>query len=499
MTLRSRLLAGSLLLIGLLGAAGAYQLRLVGQVQRQNRALASVGLEVSQSTVRMARDLATIREFTRKFDLLVDPGYAQELRRLRSEVANELTTLAQLDLSEPERRVLDRLVDSWSRATVAAERFEAAVLAGDDAADPGALTRLYAGFDGLLEELEIRSREATERRIASGEVAARRVRTIAVSSLLLAIVGASILSLALARWVSEPVRRLAAATGRLADGDFGVRAPPGGSAEIVSLAHHFNSMAERLGEVDRLKRDFVVAVSHDLKSPLAAMQESVRFLLESGELTATQKEMLELNLETARRLSSMIGELLEAGRLEAGSSAFDLGREELAEIAREALLEARDLLSERVLETRFPPYAVPIRADRPLLVRAVWNLLSNAAAVVPAQGRIGLIIGRLESTEELRAAFERQPADSPTPAARLEVWDTGPGIPDAHKETIFEPFRRLPGDERRSGTGVGLAIVARVVAGHGGRVWVEDRSGGGSRFVVLLPLAGGETGDHEKP
>ena len=125
--------------------------------------------------------------------------------------------------------------------------------------------------------------------------------------------------------------------------------------------------------------------------------------------------------------------------------------------------------------------------DGPAVHKVLQNLLSNAVKYTPKGGNAGLRIRSLADRSEVPAAIrERWPGEAYLPAATIEVWDTGPGIPDDHKRRIFERFFRLDADSGTPGTGLGLAIAREIVLAHGGDLWVEDRPGGGSVFRAVL-------------
>jgi two-component system sensor histidine kinase GlrK len=249
--------------------------------------------------------------------------------------------------------------------------------------------------------------------------------------------------------------------------------------ELAILARDFNTLAERLGELDRMKRDFLSNVSHDLKAPLASIQETTLLVLERGAgLDAEDRHLLELSARSAQRLEGMIGDLLDIARLEAGAVTYQLELLGLRGCCEEALDRAAPLLAHKrvVVARSFATPDVTIRADLPLLLQALGNLLSNAVKFSPEGGLLRLRTRSVATQERLRA--------------RIELEDQGPGVPDADKQRIFDRFYTTPADSNRpAGTGLGLAIARSIVEHHDGRIWVEDGARGGSVFIVELPLA----------
>lgn len=298
--------------------------------------------------------------------------------------------------------------------------------------------------------------------------------------------------------ISAPLKQLTRGTRAIAEGKFFYRLDTSHRDEFSQLAKDFNTMTERLNDLDRMKRDFVAHVSHELKSPLASMQETVQALLDlvPGELTEKQQRLLELNLQNGRRLSSLIRNLLDMSRMEAGVMEYDLRGNNLAALMKIAVDETEALAGEKQirLRTEAPPNPLEGMCDGDRVIQVVKNLLSNAVKFSPNRSDIEVRLHAVrEVPEGVPAArcecLRRSAADG---FALLEVIDSGIGVPDEHKEKIFEKFhqvkqgKKIPGQ----GAGLGLAISWTIAEAHGGAIWVEDNSSGGSTFKVVLPLAG---------
>ncbi|HMB53078.1 MAG TPA: HAMP domain-containing sensor histidine kinase, partial [Thermoanaerobaculia bacterium] len=224
-----------------------------------------------------------------------------------------------------------------------------------------------------------------------------------------------------------------------------------------------------------------------------SMQETTSLLLEGtpGALTESQERLLRLNLQCGERLSAMIGDLLEVARLEAGSVDFELEADDLAVVARQALDEAEGSIAARRLTVDARLVPTPVLADRDLVLRLLWNLVSNAVKFSPEGGTVIVRVGRYDNAADLDAAYFRRPGEVPPPVAVCEVEDAGPGIPDDAKSLVFDRFHRDDAKRRGvQGTGLGLSIAHAVATGHGGELWVEDAVAAptGSRFVLVLPL-----------
>jgi two-component system phosphate regulon sensor histidine kinase PhoR len=248
--------------------------------------------------------------------------------------------------------------------------------------------------------------------------------------------------------------------------------PDPGRAGAVLLARDL-SERERLHQI---RRDFVANVSHELKTPLAAIRGYAETLVDGAvEDPETARRFSARILEQCRRLGELLDDLLTLSRLESTEPFRATAPVELAELAAEAVdLVAERAAARRVTVTLSAPEPLTVDGDAEGLMRLLSNLLDNAVKY-----------NREGGTVEVRLARDGG-------EARLEVRDEGIGIPPAHLPRIFERFYRVDRGRTREegGTGLGLAIVKHVAQAHGGRVEVTSEPGRGSTFRVHLPLAG---------
>ncbi|AFV76536.1 PAS domain S-box [Thermus oshimai JL-2] len=227
-------------------------------------------------------------------------------------------------------------------------------------------------------------------------------------------------------------------------------------------------------EAERLKGEFIAAVSHELRTPLAVIMGLAELLKEEG-LSPSAEESVELILESAFRLKTMVDNLLDTSRLEAGR--FEVNRRpvHLAPLLRDLARSFSGVARLSGVGFSVEVEELPLfLADPDRVVQVVGNLLSNAFKFTPPGGEVRL---SARATEE---------------AVVLEVADTGPGIPKEDLPRLFQRYARAKNAEKRgvSGTGLGLFISKHIVEAHGGRIEVETEEGKGSRFRVILPLYG---------
>lgn len=226
---------------------------------------------------------------------------------------------------------------------------------------------------------------------------------------------------------------------------------------------------EAVAAADRLRTALLRAVSHDLRTPLASIKASVTSLLQQDVAwsAAEQHEFLDTIDEEVDRLDAVVGNLLDASRLEAGVIEPGVQQVALDEVVHSALASISGLHAQVVVDV--PAELPTVRADRGLLERAIANLVTNASHASPA-----------DTPVEIRGA----PAGS---CVRLQVVDRGPGVPEDQREAIFRPFQRLGDRCAGGGVGLGLAVARGVVEAMGGGVTVEETSGGGTTMCLTLP------------
>lgn len=495
MKLVTKVALGFALLLALSVATGWHLLQVLDRLHRDNVQLTEISFRVADLTREIRANLDVLGEFSEKYLALGgDREYFARLEQYRAEVSADMGRLRRLEVVASEARELDRLQRLWQDYLDEVPPREREIL---DAGRSGAsgpdrlassvppLSDLLAGHLGSLDDqlatLLETSRSAMEDRVAATAAHARRAVWAARGATLLGLLAAVGVALGIVLSVRRPLAQLTRGTRTVAAGDFSHRVPVEGSPELAALAEDFNAMASRLGELDQLKQDFVAGVSHDLRAPLASISETTRFLLEGlgGPLEPRQRRMLELNLQAAARLSAMIADLLDQRRLESGAIEYEIGRHDARELVEAAVAEAEHLARDKNLRLDVdlpdlpPPPDGPlvIEGDRPLLLQTLRNLITNAVKFTPEGGQLGVRLRRDGASGVL-----------------VEVWDTGPGVPAALRERIFERFyRNDPDGKGRQGTGLGLAIARTIVEGHGGEIWVESGADGGSRFLVRLP------------
>jgi two-component system sensor histidine kinase GlrK len=449
-------------------------------------------MEGARISLRLLQALDGVLEFASKYQILADPGYLTQWLDWEAAVEEDLRQLAGVDLTPTEEEYRLSVGAKWAeyRSIVTPVEAQGRSMPPEVLLQvQGVLTETRQDVDDLIAT----TNAAIAEQSATSAEAASRARTVAWISAGLAVFVAAVSSLLLYLSISGPLRRLTRGTREIARGRFDHRLRIQGPRELSSLARDFDRMAARLDELENLKRDFVSHVSHELKTPLAAIQETIEVLLDElpGPLTPKQTRLLELSRSSSGRLSSMISDLLETSRLESGAAGYMPSWNDVADLTRSVLDEVEPLAVERRLEVflRVESPAPEIVCDRNRVRDVVMNLVTNAVKFSAEGRRVRIIIRDVTEVPDECPPTRYLVRREPGPFLLLSVEDEGPGVPDRDKEGIFEKFHQVRRGERLRGQGVGLglAIAWRIVEAHAGALWVEDREPLGSVFQMLLP------------
>jgi two-component system sensor histidine kinase KdpD len=240
--------------------------------------------------------------------------------------------------------------------------------------------------------------------------------------------------------------------------------------ERAQLADEARAAWERV-EAEFLRNTLLSSVSHDLRTPLAAIAGTAETLLHTGDRldAAVRRDLTETVLDESRRLERLIGNLLDVTRLESGGLNLRREWQPVGELVGAALHRMRGRLGDRPVSVDVPPGVPMIRVDAVSFEQVLANLLDNAAEYTPAGSPLEVV------------------ARSTDREVTIEVGDRGPGVPIGTEEQVFQKFFRSHVGGGR-GTGLGLAICRGIVEAHGGTITVANRDGGGAVFRVTLPV-----------
>jgi len=333
-------------------------------------------------------------------------------------------------------------------------------------------------------ELENATRARTADLTAQNASAYTRSRNLFMAAATGAIALALLLGFVLSWSVIGPIQRIDSRLAGIASGDFSGQVDVTNRDELGALAANVNRMN---GELQRLyreletaslhKSEFLANMSHELRTPLNAIIGFSQVLREGmvGEVNAKQAEYLDDILSSGNHLLSLINDVLDLSKVEAGQVELELAPFSLQEALERGVVMVRERATKDGVTLTLAPASEGdfVPGDERRVRQVIFNLLSNAVKFTPQGGSVDVWTTRVNGE------------------VRVSVADTGPGIAPADQERIFEEFQQTEaGLEQREGTGLGLALSKRLVELHGGRIWVESEPGSGSTFTFSLPIGG---------
>jgi signal transduction histidine kinase len=314
-------------------------------------------------------------------------------------------------------------------------------------------------------------------------------------------------SVLLARNLARPIEAIQIAAAKIGSGSLDQRIEVSSGDELGALADEFNRLAARLqasysgleqqvqerthelasalAELDEKSREleaashhkseFLADMSHELRTPLNAISGFSQVLRKQllGEINEKQAEYLDDILASARHLLSLIDDVLDLAKVEAGQIELEVTPFSLRVALERGVVIVRERATREDVRITLSsdPGVDTVTGDERRIRQVVFNLLSNAVKFAPAGSTVEVAAARLDGH------------------VRVSISDTGPGVAPEDQERIFEEFQQAAaGKEQREGTGLGLALSKRLVEMHGGRIWVESELGEGSTFVFTLPM-----------
>lgn len=460
LSFRLTLLIGFLLVSLLLGVAAWRTLLVLERFADQSRAGSVQAMQMTTETHLLAERSIDLERSARQYLVLQEPELKTRFIVTLDQARQHLGRLKSAG-----GKALDTLASHWEAST---DDALAALQRGDSEAMLAALNRV----DGYNAQLADAGRQWIDRRNAALVEELERNRRALTYQVVGAVVATLLIALTIGWWLARPVSALEGAIERLGAGQFEAPVDIRGPDDLRRLGQRLDWLRQRLAQLEADRVRVLRHVSHELKTPLAAMREGVALLQEQviGPLTEEQQEVAHILEHNSRSLQRQIEDLLHYH-----ATVFDAGHLRRSRVALRDLLET--VADDQKLQWQARALQVQVDAERhhalldaDKLRVALGNLLSNAIGFSPDGAEIRLV-----------AAVRNE-------RLQIDCIDAGPGVSRNDIERIFEPFvqgRRRP-ESGDAGSGVGLSIVRELIAAHGGQVQLLP-SARGAHFRIEMP------------
>ncbi len=295
-----------------------------------------------------------------------------------------------------------------------------------------------------------------------------------IPSVILSLFISIILVYFLSKRITNPLKEMTRTARRISAGEWQNKLEFSGNDEVAVLARSFNQMVETLENLEKMRRDFIANISHELRTPMTTINGFIEGILDGTISEEKQKEYLVVVKDEVKRLQRLVSDMLDIARMEAGETKVNISVFDICEVVRLSVIHLQKEIEEKDIKFRanFEQESMFVAADRDKIQRVLINLLHNAVKFTTKNGDISV------SVRETRDKVE------------ISVSDSGEGIPQEDLPYIFDRFHKA--DKSRSkdktGVGLGLYIVKNIIQAHYEEITVQSKAGEGTVFTFYLPV-----------
>ncbi len=426
------------------------------------------GVQVTTGTQVLLESLTAMERNARQYQVLGDAVLLDVYEENRARFVDTARSLKALDLAGNQRNLLHQLFT--------AEREVHLVFGSPPHDDPDAVAAVqrYTELAQTAKQILADNQALINRELELIQSGAGEVQHTLIMEAVALIPVAILLMVIFTVLITRPINQIDRAIRRLGDGTFNSPAVITGPRDLEQLGERLNWLQDRLLELEQEKTKFLQHISHELKTPLTTIREGAELMNEQivGSLNSQQREIAHILHENSIQLQKLIEDLLDFSILRSHQSRTLLSRVELNAVIEEVLEDHKVAFLSRQLELSKSLEAVSLVGDREKLRTLVDNLVSNAIKYSPVGSRLSVSLSIRENQ------------------AVIEVADSGPGIPSAERERVFEAFYQgepaAHGHVR--GSGLGLSIAREHAQAHGGDISVVEFDGIGACMRVVMPL-----------
>ena len=466
-----------MLMVLFMGYYSAVKLNQINRIFLNINQVEELTIELAE---RISNSMLSQISFGKKFLIGGDSDFYNQFKEMEGQIKTDVQKLSGLIKTAEKRKFFNAMENLYFHFIT---RFEKTIEL--PIKSEGSLQQMEESWDNTADELTaklrrlvlISSSDKGNQLRLSARISDQLLNVTGITAVFIILVGI-VISFINTRSINRPVRTLQQKTKEIARGKFkeisNIVSPP----EIKELADHFNNMCRRLKELEEMKIDFITHISHELRTPLTAIKEASSMLLEKvyEHSPKKQHELLVITQQECERLINSVNRILDLARMEARMMTFNVRKCRVETLIQKSIIKINPIALKKNIRialkqsTNLPPVYI----DEARTEQVFENLLGNALKF--ASRNDSITIG---------AAIHKEQDNF----VQISIADTGPGIPTADIEKIFDKFHRIENHiETARGTGLGLSIAKHIISSHGGKIWVESREGEGSTFYFTLPL-----------
>jgi signal transduction histidine kinase len=447
----------------------------IRQIMKISENVVNKNFKVSSASKKMIESLLWMEESQNKYDLLKKQDYKKYFISAQKEFEGNLVEILLLDTSgsdnDPWRTLYKDYLAQLPKSPEGVDEEEPSkTLWIPEVVLNDWIQRISKARSGNEQYIE------SEMRIlnARGQMAVRLGILSLVVSVLVGLLG----SVFLARSMNHPLRELRRGIRSIPQAGLSEPIRIASKDEFGELASAFNEMAARLKEEERMRSDFISMLSHEVRTPLTSIRESVNLIAEEvmGDINDRQRRFLDIASREIERICQLLNHLMQVSRLEAGAMkvlAVPVDPSTFVNSSIDRVAPAAEAKGIKI-RTEMPQDISAIMGDPDHLQQVLLNLLGNAIKFSPSDTEV---IVRVEPD-----------LNGPVRMVRFSVCDSGAGIPEEELALVFHKYYRASGTrDHIDGVGLGLSISKHIVEAHGGRVWAESQVGRGSTFIFSIP------------
>lgn len=475
-----RLVMTALVIITVMGGVNIYALLQLRQLTAMSTQMASYHYPAAESAKRLLNSLYTQLNSEKKYLATRDQTFLTSLTEEVDEFRHSLQLLRDQERSPQGLKLLQE-TDEVLKEQLKLFQDESQIAKGKilkptpeyETRRDGLMERMSFAIQGYIDLHETRVNVGVTESRASAAQAEAVTEQLVLVALVFGLGLAGIASYTILR----PLRQLQGHIKQIGQGNLGASLQIKAPAELHELVDSVNWMGKKLQDIDDMKTEFLAHVSHELRTPMASIQEGTHLLLDEipGPLAQEQRTILRIMADSSKRLIHLISTILDLSKMEAGMMEYRIVPVELHRIAEISMNKVRLLADSKHVQLMLDSIEKRawVKADASRLEQVLDNLLSNALKFSPEGGVVKV----------------QMKPDSQAGVLEVAVSDTGPGIAPEDLPHVFERFvqGRMKA-KHTEGSGLGLALVKKVVEAHGGRIWIESEKGKGAtvRFILRL-------------